>query len=55
MTDMTPGCDMPNGAKPENYPQDFVHAANPNKPGPTNAKAKVVPSDDLAMRMFRGL
>jgi hypothetical protein len=55
MTELCPGCDMPNDAKPANYPQEFMHAANSNKPGPTNAKAKQVPSDELAMRMFRGL
>lgn len=50
MDKMTPGLDMPNGSKPENYPQNFVHAPNPNKPGPCNHKAMKAPTLREAMK-----
>lgn len=45
MDKMTPGLEMPNNLKPENYPQDFVKAPHPNKPGPCNMKAMKAPSE----------
>ena len=39
---MTPGLELTNNMCEPSYPQKFVHAENPNKPGPTNHAAKQV-------------
>ena len=52
MAELTPGLELPNGAKPQNYPQDFVRHARPNKPGPTNSAAKKCPSPG---QVFKGV
>lgn len=42
MKELNPGLELANNMEPKNYPQDFVHAENPNKPGPTNESAKKI-------------
>lgn len=44
MDKMTPGLELPNNQKPENYPQNFVKAPHPEKAGPCNMKAMKAPS-----------
>lgn len=43
--------DMPNGLSPEvNYHQNFVHAPDPNRPGPRNHEAMRCPSVEEVMK-----